>query len=216
MSERMEWNGRKYRRYPDSERRSDRLYWHRSKQGGGIAYLHRDVWEHHNGPIPDGYHVHHVDGNTLNNDIENLECVTPKQHIGERHKWDDERKREQAKHLDRIRDSTKAWHRSEEGREVHRRVGSLAYESFKPTPKPCDHCATVFAPRAIGNRDRFCSNACKSAWRRAKGVDNETRTCAECGSSFAANKHSKARACSRSCGNRARGRALAARLRSDG
>lgn len=216
MVERMEWNGRKYRRYPESKCRTDRVYWHRSKRTGGIAYLHRDVWEHHNGPIPNGFHIHHVDGDTSNNAIDNLECVTPKQHIGERHKWDDERKRKQAAHLDSIRDATKAWHRSPEGVEVHRRVGAMAYDSFKPTPKPCDHCSTVFHPRAIGNRDRFCSNACKSAWRRASGADNESRVCAICCAAFDANKYSKSRTCSRSCGNRARSRTIAASLRPDG
>ena len=25
-------------------------------------YLHRHIWEAHNGPIPDGHHVHHKDG----------------------------------------------------------------------------------------------------------------------------------------------------------
>jgi len=41
---------------------------------------HRVVWENHNGAIPDGYQVHHIDGNKLNNDISNLELVNPKEH----------------------------------------------------------------------------------------------------------------------------------------
>ena len=30
---------------------------------------------YHNGEIPEGYHVHHIDGDRYNNNIENLECL---------------------------------------------------------------------------------------------------------------------------------------------
>ena len=36
--------------------------------------LHRAVWEYFHGPIPKGYHIHHMDGNRANNNIENLAC----------------------------------------------------------------------------------------------------------------------------------------------
>jgi len=41
---------------------------------------HRMVWEAVNGPIPDGYDVHHIDGDTYNNDVENLECLSHSDH----------------------------------------------------------------------------------------------------------------------------------------
>jgi hypothetical protein len=41
---------------------------------------HRLVWENHNGKIPKGYFIHHKDGNKLNNDINNLEILTPMEH----------------------------------------------------------------------------------------------------------------------------------------
>lgn len=37
--------------------------------------VHRFIWEKHNGPIPKGMHIHHIDGNKLNNEIENLQMV---------------------------------------------------------------------------------------------------------------------------------------------
>jgi hypothetical protein len=43
-------------------------------------YLHRDIWEKYNGPIPDGFVIHHRDGNPLNNTLENLECVPEYEH----------------------------------------------------------------------------------------------------------------------------------------
>lgn len=216
MPERMEWNGRKYRRYPDAKGRSERVYWHRSKSGGGVEYLHRDVWAHHHGAIPDGHHVHHVDGDPSNNAIENLECISPAEHLGKRHPYSDERRAQQAARLERIRPLASAWHRSDEGRELHRRIGPMARASFVPVPKPCMQCAAIFSPRKIGNADLFCSNACKSAHRRASGVDNEQRICAECNASFTTNRYAVTATCSRSCGARARGRTIAARLRPDG
>ena len=37
---------------------------------------HRIIWEMHNGQIPEGYEIDHIDHNTLNNDITNLRMVT--------------------------------------------------------------------------------------------------------------------------------------------
>lgn len=42
--------------------------------------LHRGCWEAYNGPIPDGHVVHHVNGNTLDNRIENLACMMNSEH----------------------------------------------------------------------------------------------------------------------------------------
>ena len=41
---------------------------------------HRKIWEDNYGPIPDGMHIHHIDKNKLNNDISNLQLVTPEEH----------------------------------------------------------------------------------------------------------------------------------------
>ena len=49
------------------------------------AYLHRDIWEFHNGSIPDGYQIHHKDGNTTHNDLQNLEYLKIDDHTKEHH-----------------------------------------------------------------------------------------------------------------------------------
>lgn len=41
---------------------------------------HRLIWEAHNGKIPDGMHIHHIDENKQNNAIENLQLVDSKLH----------------------------------------------------------------------------------------------------------------------------------------
>lgn len=42
--------------------------------------MHRDVWEHHRGQIPDGWDVHHLDEVKSNNEITNLECLPKAEH----------------------------------------------------------------------------------------------------------------------------------------
>lgn len=47
---------------------------------GRHQFVHVWVWEQANGPVPDGYQVHHKDEDKQNNDIANLELVTPTDH----------------------------------------------------------------------------------------------------------------------------------------
>ena len=43
--------------------------------------LHRKIWESHYGKkIPEGYDIHHIDGNKTNNEIWNLQCVEHGKH----------------------------------------------------------------------------------------------------------------------------------------
>lgn len=44
---------------------------------GRMLYAHRIVWEMHNGKIPNGYEIDHIDHNRDNNNIKNLRCVHP-------------------------------------------------------------------------------------------------------------------------------------------
>jgi len=50
------------------------------KTRGDRALLHRDVWCFHNGQIPDGYDIHHIDEDRENNIIDNLECLPKAEH----------------------------------------------------------------------------------------------------------------------------------------
>lgn len=49
--------------------------------------IHRIIWMVANGcDIPEGYHIHHIDGNKLNNSIYNLELVQGNEHLSEHNK----------------------------------------------------------------------------------------------------------------------------------
>jgi hypothetical protein len=47
---------------------------------GKKDYVHRAVWFRYYGPIPAGWQVHHIDGNRMNNSIDNLICMSHEDH----------------------------------------------------------------------------------------------------------------------------------------
>ena len=51
-----------------------------SKEGNRGKSLHRLIYEDHYGLIPKGMQIHHIDGDTTNNDISNLEMVSISEH----------------------------------------------------------------------------------------------------------------------------------------
>lgn len=75
------YNGQKYNRYPESKRRQLRVYyWKHDKWKSPPIALHRQIWIDNFGEIPAGYSVHHKDGNTFNNSIDNLEIFSKSKH----------------------------------------------------------------------------------------------------------------------------------------
>ncbi|WEM05518.1 HNH endonuclease [Ralstonia phage BOESR1] len=43
--------------------------------------FHRAMWEHHNGPIPEGYEINHLCNNRGCCTLEHLECITREEHL---------------------------------------------------------------------------------------------------------------------------------------
>ena len=168
--------------------------------GKGVR-LHVYVWEFYNGAVPKGFHVHHKDFDKNNNEPENLVLMSASEHSKLHGRlWTEER---YDAHLKMLREKAvpKAteWHKSDEGRAWHREQ----YEKNKDKLHMkmefiCLNCGKSFIAEKTGN-NRYCSNNCKSAYRRKSGVDNETRRCEVCGAEFTTNKYSKARTCSRKC-----------------
>lgn len=94
-------------------------YYKSSFEYGGI-YMHRYVWEHHNGKIPQGFHIHHIDGDKANNAISNLELISASDHTREHAKtnlWVGSEANKMQ--LREAREKAKLWHRSEAGRAWH-------------------------------------------------------------------------------------------------
>lgn len=164
--------------------------------------LHRAVYALYNGEIPEGYHVHHVDHDKSNNEPENLIAISSKDHMRLHglELTDEQREARRDNLTQNARPAASEWHRSDEGRAWH-------YEHYKQMKDAlyvhvalvCDNCSKEF--EGIPSRSRFCSNNCKSAWRRKAGLDDVDRKCPSCGRIFRTNKYSKAACCSRSCAN---------------
>lgn len=205
--EEITYRGIKFRRYPDSDNRTERVYFTpgTADRLNGVGRLHQEIYKDHYGPIPDGYHVHHIDDDPLNNSPENLAIVPDSEHVADHsRRWHATNPQESQAHMDHMQKLAAAWHRSDEGRAWHREHGKRTWENRPAVSKQCDSCGSTFVDKTLGNKARFCSNKCKTRWRRAVGLDRVERICAICGSEFTTNKYGKARTCSRSCRYRLR------------
>ena len=162
--------------------------------------MHVYVWQKEVGNIPEGYEIHHINRDKSDNRIENLRLMKNSEHrklhasiMTEEHK-----EKLRMNLAEKARPKASEWHRSEEGRAWHR-------EHYRPdvlqtrVEKECLFCGRKFENI---RQSKFCSNACKSAWRRKEGFDNEVRVCPICGEVFLASKYSKKIYCSMKCGGK--------------
>jgi endogenous inhibitor of DNA gyrase (YacG/DUF329 family) len=196
------FKGIRYRRYPDAKTWAERSYYvpgvaDRQK---GRKRLHEEIWSDANGPVPHNHHIHHADHDPLNNDLGNLVCVTSDDHHSHHSATLTPERREQMRaQIERIRPLASKWHRSEAGRAWHSEHGKRTWEGRAYVERRCEQCQARFLTRSSRGHERFCSNACKSAWRRDSGLDTVEIACPHCGKTFEKNKYAKIRFCSRSC-----------------
>lgn len=210
--EAIEVDGIRFRRYPDSPHRQHRVYFqaHRSNDAPPV-YLHRYLWERAHGAIPEGHHVHHIDGDPLNNDLGNLACIPHAHHVAEHH---DERVKRgstpgQLVHLNRIRPLAAAWHASLEGRQWHVEHGKQSWLKREPRSYTCECCGKAFESLRYGDV-KYCSPRCGSrAWQRANKRPSrykplgapEKRQCECCGAEYQPARRTKRALCSKQCRN---------------
>lgn len=76
-----------YKRYVGSVNKKDNYVKVKSQKGYKHKGLHQYIWMVANGcDIPEGYDVHHIDHNPLNNSIYNLELIEQHKHRSEHNK----------------------------------------------------------------------------------------------------------------------------------
>lgn len=104
--------------------------------------LAQAVWTHIHGPIPDGYDVHHLDGDKANDDPANLAIVDRHEH----------------------RNS----HAAENGaKSTSASVGAAAmWAARKPEQRICEHCGATYESRSTYSS--YCGPNCRAGARRRR------------------------------------------------
>ncbi len=130
--------------------------------------LHRAVWEAHNGAIPEGYHVHHIDENRSNNQIENLSLMPGLEHM-KMHAGEPERRENGRRAIALAIMVAPEWHHSEEGKKWHSEHMKEVWQTMPYHEVVCDFCGKVFLSRATRRKGpHFCNQNCKAKYARRK------------------------------------------------
>ena len=185
---------------------SRRYYLSQSRSNEGRRHakgLHVAVWEFYSGKtVPKGYEIHHKDGNPLNNDFSNLECIPMREHRAKYKLKDPEKQKE---HLREIQELAAEWHRSPEGKEWHRKHAEESIGKRTVKHCVCEFCGKEFESTCT-TPVRFCSHNCAVKWDYRARTRIEVRKCEICGAEFEAKvtpRHtSGGTTCSRSCSSK--------------
>ena len=174
----IEYNGKKYHRYPNSKRRQLRVYyWRHDKWKQPPVALHRQIYIDNFGEIPKGFHIHHIDGDTENNSPDNLQALPPEVHA--------------TMYLKDMTDEELAAHKKRMS-EAQLRRKQYEYE--------CENCRKKFLSRRKGNV-RYCSKECareRNNWWE-KAIRQRVARCEYCGGEI----HNRGRYCSAECRDKA-------------
>ena len=119
------------------------------------------MWEFFNGPIPDGFEVHHKDGNTLNNVLDNFELVTHPEHA-KRHHWGvwEGSKEHLAKLIPIMAKRTREIAATPEGHARLVEQGKKSWENKPLFKKSCETCGKEYST-PFPSRSRYCHLNCK-------------------------------------------------------
>lgn len=130
--------------------------------------LHRAVWEFHNGNIPEGYHVHHRDGDRSNNQIENLTLLEGNKHLSQ-HMSAPQRVEQSRQSIKHAIAKAPEWHRSEAGVEWHSQHAKEYWATAPLLTYTCSFCGKEFQTKNVSYKgNHFCHNNCRAAFRRRR------------------------------------------------
>lgn len=167
--------------------------------GRQTLLLHRCVWEKQNCEVPDGYEIHHIDGDKANNDLSNLQLIRIHDHrvLHGSKLTEEQREWRRQNIINNAIPKASEWHKSEDGKEWHKQQYEKTKDKLhQKVEHECLNCGKIFVGEI---KEKYCSNACKSAYRRKQGLNLEERVCEICGKSFMTDKYRKASTCSREC-----------------
>lgn len=142
---------RKWSGGPTGKKRPDMV-----RGDGGQTNLHRAVWTFHNGPIPKGFNIHHIDRDPSNNDLANLQLIDCREHT-------------RLHALEMHRNGTlkpdgaalKRWMATDEGKRVKREQGFRSWQGREWVEKACEICGVAYRT-VFPTRSRICGgNACQ-------------------------------------------------------
>lgn len=122
--------------------------------------LHRKVWEYHNGEIPQGYDIHHIDGDRANNNLSNLALIDEHKHMS-LHMKEPERIEKSKQSIVKAMEKAKEWHKSEAGLEWHRNHMTNVQEKMRNRPMQtfvCAYCGKEFQSNFVRSGNRYCCN----------------------------------------------------------
>jgi hypothetical protein len=132
-------------------------------------FLHRYVWEKHYGIIPKGHHIHHKDGNKLNNSIENLECLSESDHHKRTWQDDDGTQREIARN--NIKKAIE-WRYTEKAKPIISAKNKKAWLNRKYEKCICKRCGKEFESR-LAKLAKWCTKKCCKAYHYEKEKLND-------------------------------------------
>ena len=181
------FEGREYKRYPAGKHPN---YYYCKWKKDGVEHsirLHHAVWEKAHGmPVPEGYAIHHKDFNPLNNEPENLQLVTNREH-SLIHRNLVKYNNEHPDHQQKVAYSKENW--------AARRA--VAIERLQEKPRICEQCGKEFI--ATNVHQRFCSKSCYRLWQLTSPDCDADFVCEWCGKTFRANKYRPHKSCSSEC-----------------
>ena len=158
-----EFNGKRYGLHKGNR------YFKRTKSKNGIkstVFLHREVWEYHNGKIPQGMMIDHIDRNRSNNSISNLRLVNSKENranISDEHK---EKYRQSMIKYNSLKYG-KWWQDESKSAERSKKL-SESWKNREPIEKKCIVCLKTFF--AKHNVAVYCSKECRQENYFRRGV----------------------------------------------